>query len=223
MLDRGECFTFDERRDGEALITGGRQGKTALAAVRTIDGSWPEFHADVQWENMVLAAVKAALDFTGTITSLISCKCFVSSNKQAVYPMEPSLGRASGFSVSRVDPAAYHGNARRIRSVLDGMIRESSPISTELFDAIVLGTSTDDSYLRLWYLRLWQALVDAGDYLGHPQLENRTQVIAGKSSPKDLTVYRNDVAHWHTGKIDHSRLKTLQLTALELLRRKHAS
>ena len=79
----------------------------------------------------------------------------------------------------------------------------------------------DDDHLRLSYLRLWQALEDAKNHLDQPQLLNERQVIAGHRSPKELKDYRNDIAHWETGKIDRSYLDDLQHTAMELLRRKY--
>ena len=221
VLDRGECFAIDEHRDGKALIEGGRQGESALVAIRTIDGSWPEFSAGMPIENMVLAAINAEQDFTGPNERLCSCSCFASKNEQAVRLLEPGMSGALGFAIPRIDPEALSEKAKKIRSALARMIADSEPIVTELFDSIMLANTTDDSYLRLWYLRLWQALVDGGRHLGYPQFENTSQVIAGETSPKDLTSYRNQVAHWHTGMIDHSRLEALQLTALELLRRKY--
>lgn len=99
---------------------------------------------------------------------------------------------------------------------------DSEPTALELFDSIMLDKTRDDSYLRLWYLRLWQALEDAKRHLGYPQLDNLDKVIAGKRTPKELKEYRNAIAHWETGKIDYSYLSDLQYTAMELLRRKYS-
>ena len=41
----GECFLIDEWRNGKALIEGGREGKRALLAFKTINGAWPDFPA----------------------------------------------------------------------------------------------------------------------------------------------------------------------------------
>ena len=54
-----------------------------------------------------------------------------------------------------------------------------------------------------------------------PLLDNLNEVIAGTRAPAELRLYRRDIAHWHTGKIDHEYLSDLQRTALELLRRKY--
>lgn len=94
VLNRGECFTIDEYRNGMAIIEGGREGKRALCASRTIDGSWPDFHADMHVVNVVLAAVKVEQNVTGHMEELCSSSCFVSSERQAVYPHEFNHERA---------------------------------------------------------------------------------------------------------------------------------
>ena len=105
--------------------------------------------------------------------------------------------------------------------MLQHMVPEAEPAALELFDALLLDKTKDDNYLRLWYLRLWQAVEDAGGHLGYPQLSNITDVMAGKRTPKELKSYRNQIAHWYTGGIDQSYVNDLQRTALELLRRKY--
>ena len=104
--------------------------------------------------------------------------------------------------------------------MLQGMRSDSEPTASELFDSILLDKTKDDGYLRLWYLRLWQALDDAKKDLGYTQDKIDT-VIAGKRTQRELTKYRNYIAHWNTGKIDYAYLSDLQHTALELLRRKY--
>ena len=105
--------------------------------------------------------------------------------------------------------------------MLQEMMLETEPSALELFDSVLLDKNWDDNYLRLWYLRLWQAIDDSKKHLGHPQLFNKTKVIAGKMTPKKLKEYRDEIAHWHTGKLDYPHLQNLQYTAMELLRRKY--
>lgn len=221
VLNRGECFLIDERCDGEDMIEGGREGERALLAFRTSDGSWPDFHANMHIVNVVLAAVKVEQNISGHIENLYSCSCFVSSERQAVYTLIPTMSSPSVKTVSRLEPSDSKEKVGRIESMLQGMMSDSEPIALELFDSIMLDKTKDDSYLRLWYLRLWQALEDAKRHLGYPQLDNYDKVIAGERTPKELKDYRNAIAHWETGKIDYSYLSDLQYTAMELLRRKY--
>ncbi len=221
VLSSGECFTIDECRDDDALIEGGREGERVLLAFRTIDGSWPDFHADMSVVNVVLAAVKVEQNVTSHIEKLYNCSCFVSSEGQAVYTIIPTLGATHGESRSRLAPPDLREKVNRIRSMLQGMMADSEPVAAELFDSILLDKTKDDGYLRLWYLRLWQALDDAKRYLGYRQLDNLNTVIAGERTPAELREYRRDIAHWYTGKIDYSYLSDLQHTVMELLRRKY--
>ena len=220
-LNRGECFTIDEFRDGEERIEGGRQGERALVAVKTIDGSWPDIPPDTHTINVVLAAVKAEQDFAQHIEMRYRCSCFVSTEGQAVYMVVPRIGQPTVRTASRLDSSELRDKADRIASMLQHMVSEAEPATLELFDALLLDKTKDDNYLRLWYLRLWQAVEDAGGHLGHPQLNNVTDVMAGKRTPKELKNYRNQIAHWHTGRINYSYASDLQHTAMELLRRKY--
>ena len=219
-LNSGECFTIDECRDGEAVIEGGREGERTLAAFETCDGSWPDFHADMHAVNVVLVAVKAEQNVTDHIERLYSCSCFVSNTRKAVYPLSPTM-RASLQVEPRLESKDVREKADRIRSMLQGMMSDSDPSALELFDSMVVDKTKDDNHLRLWYLRLWQAVEDAKKHLGYPQLRNIDTVIAGKRTPKELYDCRTNIAHWYTGRIDFSELNDLQDTAMELLRRKY--
>ena len=220
-LKSGECFTIDEFRDGEERIEGGRQGERALVAVKTIDGSWPNIPPDTHTINVVLAAVKAEQDFAQHIEMRYRCSCFVSTEGQAVYMVVPRIGPVTGRTASRLDSSDLRDKADRIASMLQHMVSEAEPATLELLEALLLDNTKDDNYLRLWYLRLWQAVEDAGGHLGRPQLNNVTDVIAGKRTPKELKNYRNQIAHWYTGRINLSYVSDLQHTAMELLRRKY--
>lgn len=220
VLNSGECFTVAECRAGEAIIEGGRRGERALLAFRTSDGSWPDFYTTRHVVNVVLAAVKVEQNVTNHIEELYSCSCFVSSERQAVYTLSPTMS-ATGRLGPHPEPPDLKEKAGRIQVMLQEMMSDSEPATPELFDSILLDKTKDDSYLRLWYLRLWQALEDAEGYLWHPQRDNTNTVIAGERTPKELKEYRNAIAHWYTGRIDYLYLEDLQYSAMELLRRKY--
>ena len=221
VLNSGECFTIDERRDGKAVIEGGRKGERTLVAFKTTDGSWPDFHADTHRVNIVLAAVKVEQNVTRHIEKRYSCRCFVSREGLAVYPLILRATRASLQVMSRLEAKDIQEKAGRIESVLQAMMSDPAPAAPELFDSMVLDKTKDDNYLRLWYLRLWQAVEDAKTHLDYKQLRNIDTVIAGDRTPKALYDYRTSIAHWYTGKMDISYLNDLQYTAMELLRRKY--
>ena len=220
VLNRGECYMIDECRDGRAAIEGGREGEKVLFAERTIDGAWPNFRADMSVVDVVLTAVKMEQNVTCHIEELYNGSRFVSSEGQAVFIRSTNIS-VNVEPISRLKPPDLREKVDRIGAMLQGMMSDAEPAVAELFDSIILDKTKDDSYLRLWYLRLWQAVEDAKRRLGYPQLDNLDTVIAGERTPKELKEYRNDIAHWHTGKIDYAYLSDLQHTALELLRRKY--
>ena len=224
VLNSGECFTVDEYRDGRAIVEGGREGKRTLLAIRTIDGSWPSYRGDPDAVNVVLTAVKIEQRVLGHIEQLYHCSCFVSSDRQAVYKLIMSTGMASARIERGVKVTDLKKKADRIGSILRMMMSDSEPVALELFDSMVFAKSQSDEYLRLQYLRLWQAIEDAGDHLGQPQpFNNDREVVAGKKTPTELRKHRRDLAHWYVGRIDHSYLSDLQHTAMELLRRRYGA
>lgn len=185
----GECFVIDERVDGREVVEGGREGYKALLAIRTINGAWPDFEPDTQAVNTVLAAVKAEQDVTHHIQERYSCSCFVSDDRRAVYTLYPtiSIGYGGVRTDSPVDANSLERKVQRIRSIHDGMRRDSAamPQVAELIDSVLLDKTQDEGHFRLWYLRLWQAAVDAKRHLGEPGMEDGRSVIAGNLTPKE--------------------------------------
>ena len=202
------------------MIEGGRKGQRAILAFPALGCPWPKFQPELYRVNVVLAAVKAVQNVTGHIAQLYECSCFVNDKREAVYTLNPTMS-ATAQVVSRVEPAELREKTVRIAAMLQQIMSESKLEIAELFDSIVLDKTTDDGYLRLTYLRLWQAVEDAKKHLGQPGLLNEDRVIGGKRGPRELKAYRNAIAHWHTGRIDHSYVSDLEYTAMELLRRRY--
>ena len=221
----GECFLIHEWRDGKALIEGGREGKRALLAIRTVNGAWPDFSHDQHAVNSVLAAVKVEQNITHHIAELYSCSCFVSDDGRAVYPLHPTMkiGYGGVRKSSPVDTDGLREKIAGVRSICRGLRQDSvtTPQVAELIDSILLDETPDDRYFRLWYLRLWQAMVDAKRKLGQPKFEENLNAIAGEMTPVQLKEYRHSIAHWWTGNVDFSFVTGIQQTAHEILRRKY--
>ena len=210
-LRNGECYSIDEVMDGREIIEGGRAGKKTILAIKTADGPWPDTSTDpsaINAINAVLVAVKSQMDATNHIMEVCRVDCFVTDDGRAVYPMMPTMSGTARVTGGANSTDIAQG-AGRIASMLGAMMSDSEQVVPELLDSLVLGESQDDEYLRLWYLRLWEALKEAKPYLG------------GGPIP-DLTEHRNAIAHWRTAKIDYARLQQLQRTAMEWLRRKYS-
>ena len=227
VLDSGECYSIDERIDGEAMIEGGRRGERTLMAFRTVDGAWPDCPTDGHIKNVVLTAIKIEQNVTGYIDQKCEGACFVNTEGEAVrYGADLIVSPVSVERVSDVDAATLEQKADRLRSMIGNMTSDLNEIMTEVFNSVVLDGTHDDADLRLWYLRLWEAIAGKRvkeKHVGYKQLENWSDVIAGNRSPKELKRYRNDIAHWDTERIDYSYLNDLQQTTLEVLRRKYAT
>ena len=221
VLNTDQCFLIDEVRDGTPVIVGGREGRKTLVAFPALGCPWPDFRPNMNRVNVVLAAVKAVQNVPGHVRQLFDCSTFVSSKRESVATLKLTMS-ASGQALSPLAPADLEKRAQRIGSMIQEMLSDSNTVASELFDSIVLDKTTDDGYLRLSYLRLWQALEDAKRQLGRPELLNDRSVIAGKRTPTELKEYRNDIAHWYTGRMDQSYLQDLQYTVMELLRRKYS-
>ena len=224
-FEKGECFLIDEWRDGNALIEGGREGERALLAIRTINGVWPDFSHDQHAVNTVLAALMVEQNITHHVEELYSCSCFVSDDRRAVYAADITMSIGYG-SLQVLSPVGMNGlrkSVAGVRSIYDGLLRDSArtPQVAELIDSILLDQTQDDGHFRLWYLRLWQAVVDCKKLFGEPEFEGNPNAYAGKLTPGDLKEYRNKIAHWWTGKVDFSFVTGLQQTVQELLRRRY--
>ena len=221
-LDNGECYLIDEHRSG---IEGGREGKRALLAFRTSNGTWPDFSPSMQSVNTVLAALKIEQDITYYIDERYRCSCFVSDDRRAVYTLNPEISIMYGGVrvVSPIDATSLQAKVASIQSIYNRIRTDSMnmPRAAELVDSILIDKTRDDNYFRLWYLRLWQAAMENKKLLGEPKLENRNDIVAGKLAPKQLKEYRDDIAHWWTGKVDFSFITGIQQTVVSLLRHKY--
>ena len=216
-MNRGECYAVDEAE----FLHGGRPGHDAIQACKTLDGSWPGSPSDTRTVNAVLAAVRVEQNATDHIVERLDCFCFVSDAGEAVYPSITSVS-AAVTKVSPVDREAMAAKAARIGTLFRGLDRDRGILEVaELIDAVHLGKSQHDEYLRLWYLRLWQAARDAGRHLGFRQFENTPRLLEGVSTPKEQTSHRNAIAHWCTGKADAKFRSDLQRNVFEMLRRKY--
>lgn len=209
-LSGRQCYSIDEVIDGRQIIVGGRTGEKTLLAIKTVDGAWPDTSTDpraINATNAVLVAVKSELKATDHMAELCNVDCFVTDDERAVYPLMPTMTGTARVTRS-IESTDLAQGAGKIASMLTAMLSDSEQVVPELLDSLVLGESQSDEYLRLWYLRLWEALEEAKAHL------------RGGPTP-DLTKHRNAIAHWHTATIDHRCLQQLQHRALELLRRKY--
>ena len=87
----------------------------------------------------------------------------------------------------------------------------------ELTEALQLDTSTDDSYLRLWYLKLWDRVEKFGK-----GCRPRLQLLLSNdpNNLRDEKNHRNDIAHRGVEKIDTKLLQSFQKKIFRIIKSK---
>ena len=226
-MNKGECHILDEMvvRDGEnvPVLVGGREGERFITAWATVDGAWPELPNNQQSVNMVLAGVRAGQQTSDPIRKYLDQSCLVTDDARFVVMMRPTMSARLG-TATVLDAKAYKNRVLEIRKAIAAMeLNIGSPHLALLINSMYSDERKDDSFQRLQYLRLWQSLAEAGEtclsYQGNVRQDN--VVVAGKKTLRELTEYRNDIAHWWTDTIDENFLADLQRTINELIRCKY--
>ena len=224
---KGECNIFDEVlvRDGEEvpMLVGGRKDEEFITAWATVDGVWPELPSNQQLLNMILAGVRVGQQTPNPIRKYMDQSCLVTDDGRFVNMMLSTVS-ARAETAMVMDAKAYRGRASEIKKAIAAMEQDiGTPHMALLINSMYRDEYKDDSYQRLQYLRLWQSLAEAGEtclnYQGNVRQDN--VVVAGKKTLRELTEYRDDIAHWWTDIIDENFLADLQRTINELIRRKY--
>lgn len=227
QMIKGECSISDEVlvRDGEKqpVLVGGREGKKFIAAWATVDGAWPTIPSNQQLVNLILAGVRVAQQTADPIRKYVDQSCLVTDDGCFVEMMRPKMS-VRGQTATVMDAKAYRSRAAEIRKAITAMARDiATPHMALLVKSMYSDEHKDDIHQRLEYLRLWQSLAEAGKIcLGYDGDVRKDDVIlAGKKTLRELTQYRDDIAHWWTDTIDENFLADLRRTINELIRRRY--
>ncbi len=227
VMDKGECHILDEvvMQDGEKIpmLVGGREGEEFVAAWATIDGAWPELPNNQQMVNLILAAVRAAQQSSDPIRKHLDQDGLVTDEVRYVVMMRPTMS-ARASAVTPMDAPTFKGRISEIRNAITAMEQDiGSPHMALLVNSMYSDEHKDDAFQRLHYLQLWQSLSEAArPSLGYQgDIRRDKAVLAGKKTLRELTGYRDDIAHWWTDTIDENYLVALRSTINELIRRKY--
>lgn len=224
-LHRGECRILDEvvHRNGktEPLLVGGREGQRFISAHFTTDGAWPDLPNNQHLVNMILAGVRVAQQSAEPISKLLDLDCLVTIDGQFVNMVRPELTASANTGVP-MDNKALRKKVTEIRKAVSAMEGDIGVAHMALlYNSMYRDKLGDDAYQRLHFLQLWQSLDEAGKkwlrYHGN-DVRNSNTIVAGKKTLRELTDYRNDIAHWWTDTIDKNLLADLQRTINELIR-----
>ena len=90
------------------------------------------------------------------------------------------------------------------------------PAVNELLAAIRLDKARDEEHFRLWYLRLWQALVDVGLHCELQAVKDHLEGLKTQQRWKNLTEHRVAIAHWWTERVDYEKVADLHRLAVEV-------
>ena len=224
---KGECSISDEvlLRDGEKrpVLVGGRKNQKFITAWATVDGAWPTIPSNQQLVNLILAGVRVAQQTADPIRKYVDQSCLVTDDGRFVEMMRPTMS-VRGQTATAMDARAYRSRAADIRKAIAAIELDiETPHMALLLNSMYSDDHKDKSYRRLHYLRLWQSLAEAGTtclgYAGNVREDD--VVVAGQKTLRELTEYRDDIAHWWTDTIDENFLADLQRTINELIRHRY--
>ena len=224
---KGECSISDEVlvRDSEKvpMLVGGRADEKFITAWATVDGVWPKLPSNQQLVNVILAGVRVAQRTPDPIRKYVDQSCLVTGDGRFVVMMRPTVS-ARMQTVIVMDATMYRSRSEEIRKAIAAMELDiETPHMALLINSMYSDEHKDDSYQRLLYLRLWQSLAEAGktclSYQGNVMEDD--VVVAGKKTLRELTEYRDDIAHWWTDTIDENFLADLRRTINELIRHRY--
>ena len=206
-MDRGECWQGpDAGRDGVVIF-------------KTSGGAWPEFTEKVERDTALLAALRTRTKAPHPFELHARCVCYITDQGEPAHPVTTEMN--FGYGGVRVTKRIAGGNvaewADQLGQNAGRLLRASAdPAVSELLAAMRLDKARDEEHFRLWYLRLWQALVDVGLHCQMQEVKDHLDGLRKRQRWKDLTAHRVAIAHWQTERIDYEKLADLHRFAVEL-------
>ena len=201
-------------------------GIEELAMVDCGDPYTPHPDERVSTVNAVLSAVRIEFEITDGLEKLFDAPSFrtddgkwlsrvsveMSANLSVLTPLAledfSARSDASKVLVSRLVEGQGNGS-------WSGQRRRIPDFGTRLDEftgALQMEPSTDDAYLRLWYLQAWDRLEGLGD-----AFRPRLQVLNDPSLEAEKK-HRNDVAHRGVQRIDWKLLRSFQWEVFRIIK-----
>ena len=205
--DQGECWpSSDSWREGVVIF-------------KMVGGAWPEFNEKTERDNVLLAAMRTMSRKAHPFELHARAVSYVTDHGEPAHLIEGELKIAYGGAraISAIPDARVMDWATELEDRAERLRKASAdPAVSELLNAIRLDKARDDEYFRLWYLRLWQALRDTGEFCKSQTLESHLASLEPQQRWKDLTDHRNAIAHWETAKVDYTKVADLHRLAMEV-------
>ena len=207
-MDRGECWPGPD---------GGRDG---VAILKISGGAWPTFSEHVERDTALLAAMRTMTKAPHPFELHARSVCFLTDQGEPAHPMKMEVNIAYGGlrSTKRIADRMVARWAGQLGEIAERLLLTSSdPAVAELLAAIRLDKAEGEEYFRLWYLRLWQALVDTGRYCKEQAVKDHLETLRTQQRWKDLTDHRVAIAHWWTERVDYKKVADLHRFAVEVV------
>lgn len=203
-----------------------RDGIEELAIVDCGDPYTPYPDERVNTINAVLSAVRIEFGITDGLDKLFDASSYrtedgkwlsrvsveLSANLSVLTPLAledfTAISGASKVLVSRLVEGQGNGSWSGPRH----RIPDFGTRLDELTGALQMEPSTDDAYLRLWYLQAWDRLERLGD-----AFRPRLQVLNDPNLEAEKK-HRNDIAHRGVEKIDWKLLRSFQREVFRIIK-----
>ena len=216
----GQCATFIDSGDGIEKTMIFDCGEEYV----------PQIEDRTQDINMALAAIKVAFTITEAFKPIYNEVHYIADTGQCMGLQRMEM-RINPTSVGPLSLEALSGQAEQSGELLnrlgDGITNNNigNPRNRtqsigakldELVEALQLNPSTDDAYLRLWYVRMWERLYDFGQEF-RPRLELINNDRLGVDLAEEKS-HRDDIAHYDVDRIDMDRLREIQKKTFHILK-----
>ena len=179
--------------------------------------------------NAVLTTIKIGFEITEGFEKLVDRQCYRTVDSKCLYRFRSE----SHASLTVEDPLTLEDIKAKSKPCRDLVVQIEKAIANgnmrgrqhsafgksleELTEALQLDTSTDDSSLRLWYLKLWDRVEKFGRGC-RPRLQ-----LFLSNDPNNLRAeknHRNDIAHRGVEKIDTKLLQSFQKKIFRIIKSK---
>ncbi len=208
-FNRGECWKNPTEGKEDTIII-----------FKTIGGNWPGGKENITAERVILAAIKLETEATHNLKQEARCFCYETTDGKTVYGLEPKISIAYGGAhlVRRAKGTEIKETIQKLEDRIIQLKKEGEEISVrEVLNALLLGDSKNEEYFRLWYLNLWQALVDFGrEYCSNKGIDLEEE--RETEQYKELKEHRDAIAHWSTEKINYELLTEIQKIGIRVVK-----
>ncbi len=206
-MERGECWQGPDR------------GRDGVAIIKTSEGEWPQFSEKVARDTALLAAMRTMTKARHPFELHARSILYITDRGEPAHPfgMEVNISYGGARAISPIPDAAVAKWANELGDRTERLQQACvDPAVNELLDAIRLDEAKDEEYFRLWYLRLWQALVDVGLNCNVQAVRDHLKTQQPQDRWKCLTKHRTAIAHWETGRVDYKKVADLHCFAVEV-------